>query len=124
MDIAHLGYQTAMALMERGWVRDPADLYALTDAQLGELEGFKEKSIANLRQAIEGSKNRPLWRLLLALSLRHVGPAAAKKLTRAFPSLDKLEGANEEHPEDVEILEHAKYMRDQVIPAKRPADCT
>ncbi len=102
MDIAHLGYQTAYALMERGWVRDPADLYAVTDEQLGNLPGFKEKSIENLRQAIEGSKDRPLWRLLVALSLRHVGPAAAKKVTRAFPSIDKLEGASLEELEQVD----------------------
>ncbi len=102
MDIAHLGYQTAYALMERGWVKDPADIYVVTDDQLGNLPGFKEKSIDNLRQAIEGSKDRPLWRLLVALSLRHVGPAAAKKVTRAFPSIEKLAAATLDELEQVE----------------------
>jgi len=102
MDIAHLGYQTAYALMERGWVKDPADLYLVTDDQLANLPGFKEKSIENIRKAIEGSKDRPLWRLLVALSLRHVGPAAAKKVTRAFSSIAKLAAASLEELEQVE----------------------
>ncbi len=100
--IAHLGYQTAFALMDRGWVKDPADLYVVTDDQLGNLPGFKEKSVDNLRKAIEGSKDRPLWKLLVALSIRHVGPAAAKKLMRAFPSIEKLEAASLEELEQVE----------------------
>jgi DNA ligase (NAD+) len=80
-------------------VKDPADLYALSAARLAELPGFKERSIENLLGAIAKSKDRPLWRLLVALSLRHVGPAAAKSLSRAFGSLERLEAA------DLEALE-------------------
>jgi len=102
LDIEHLGYQTGLLLMEREWVRDPTDVYALTDQQLAELPGFKEKSVQNLRAAIEASKDRPLWRLLVALSIRHLGPAGARALARAFPAIDALAKATLEDLEAVE----------------------
>jgi DNA ligase (NAD+) len=102
MDIAHLGYRTAAELMDRGWVKDPADLYTLTAERLAELPGFKERSIENLLGAIAASKDRPLWRLMVALSLRHVGPAAAKGLARAFGSLDRLRSIDLETLETVD----------------------
>jgi DNA ligase (NAD+) len=94
MDINHLGYQTGMALIERGWVRDPADVYFLTAEQLGQLPGFKEKSIQNLLAAIEGSKDRPLWRLLVSLNIRRVGSHVAQLLARHFRSIDALAAAS------------------------------
>ncbi len=114
MDIAHLGYRTASELMDRGWVRDPADLYALDARRLAELPGFKDKSIDNLLSAIAQSKDRPLWRLLVALSLRHVGPAAAKSLSRKFGSVERLRAADLESLEAVEQVgpEIAESVRD------------
>jgi DNA ligase (NAD+) len=94
MDISHLGYATGTALLERGWVEDPADLFSLTDEQLAWLPGFREKSIHNLLSAIEAARHRPLWRLLVGLNIRHVGPRAAKLLTQAFPSLEALRHAS------------------------------
>jgi DNA ligase (NAD+) len=94
MDIEHLGYKTVIALLDKGWVQDPADIYALSPEQLAELPGFKEKSIKNLLSAIEGSRDRPLWRLLVALNIRHVGWHVAQLLTRAFPSIDELREAS------------------------------
>ncbi|HVM12691.1 MAG TPA: NAD-dependent DNA ligase LigA [Actinomycetota bacterium] len=102
MDIEHLGYKTGMALMDRGWVKDPADVYALTAERLAELPGFKEKAIANLLAAIEGSKDRPVWRLLVGLNIRHVGSTVAQMLTDAFPSIDDLAAASVEELEAVE----------------------
>ncbi|MEX2459253.1 MAG: NAD-dependent DNA ligase LigA [Actinomycetota bacterium] len=96
MDIEHLGYKTGILLMDRGWVTDPADIYALTAEQLAELPGFKDRSISNLMQAIEGSKDRPLSRLLVALSIPHVGGTVAQLLAREFVILDRLEAATEE----------------------------
>src|SRR5262249_28974279 len=96
MDIEHLGYMTVIALLDRGWVGDPGDIYFVTDEQLAELPGFKDKSIANLRAAIEGSKDRPLWRLLVALNIRHVGWHVAQLLTGAHPSIEKLKEASVE----------------------------
>ncbi len=96
MDIEHLGYKTVMLLRDRGWVEDPGDIYSLTAEQLGELPGFKEKSIRNLLASVEASKDRPIWRLLVGLNIRHVGEHVAQVLARAFPSVDALAAASEE----------------------------
>jgi DNA ligase (NAD+) len=96
MDIEHLGYKTGLTLMDRGWVADPGDIYAVTDEQLAELPGFREKSISNLRSAIEASKDRPLWRLLVAVNIPHVGGHVADLLARAFLSVDRLAEASVE----------------------------
>jgi DNA ligase (NAD+) len=102
MDIEHLGYKTGLLLIDRGWVKDPADIYSITDEQLAELPGFKEKSIANLRASIEASRDRELWRLLVALSIPHVGGHMATVLADAFGSIDRLREASVEELEAVE----------------------
>jgi DNA ligase (NAD+) len=94
MDIESLGYKTGFLLLDMGWVQDPADIYSLTAERLAELPGFKEKKIQNLLTAIESSKDRPLWRLLVALNIRHVGWHVAQVLTRAFPSIEELKKAS------------------------------
>jgi DNA ligase (NAD+) len=104
MDIEHLGYKTGMLLRERGWVEDPADVYFLTREQLESLPGFKERSIDNLLRSIEGSKDRPIWRLLVALNIRHVGAHVAQVLARAFGSIDRLAAASEEEIDAVEEI--------------------
>ena len=102
MDIEHLGYKTGMLLMDKGWVEDPADVYFITRDQLASLPGFKDKSIENLMSSIEESKNRPLWRLLVALNIRHVGSTVARVIAEAFPSIDGLMTATEEDIAGVE----------------------
>jgi DNA ligase (NAD+) len=102
MDIEHLGYKTGLLLIDRGWVKDPADIYSITDDQLAQLPGFKEKSIANLRASIEASRDRELWRLLVALSIPHVGGHMATVLVDAFGSIDRLREASVEDLEAVE----------------------
>ncbi|HYT30081.1 MAG TPA: NAD-dependent DNA ligase LigA, partial [Actinomycetota bacterium] len=102
MDIEHLGYKTGMLLLDRGWVKDPADVYSLTREQLAELPGFKERSIENLTATIQGSKDRPVWRLLVALNIPHVGGHVAQVLSRAFPSIDGLAAASVEELNAVE----------------------
>lgn len=104
MDIEHLGYKTGMVLLDRGWVEDPGDVYSLTAEQLADLPGFKEKSIQNLLGAIDASKDRPIWRLLVALSIRHVGWHVAEVLARAFGSIDALAAASEEEIDAVEEI--------------------
>ncbi len=96
MDIEGLGYMTVLALLDKRLITDPADIYALTAEQLGRLEGFAEKSISNLVSSIEASKDRPLWRLLVGLNIRHVGSHVAQVLARAFGSLDAIAAASEE----------------------------
>ncbi len=93
MDIEHLGYMTGIALRDRGWVVDPGDIYSVTGEQLAQLPGFKGKSISNLLNAIDASRDRPLWRLLVALNIPHVGSHVAQVLARAYPSIDELSGA-------------------------------
>jgi DNA ligase (NAD+) len=102
MDIEHLGYKTVHLLAERGWLEDPADIYALTSERLAELPGFKERSIQNLLDAIQASKDRPLWRLLTALNIRHVGSTVAQQLARAFRSVPALREAGVEDLNAVE----------------------
>jgi DNA ligase (NAD+) len=102
LDIDGLGYETIEQLIERGWVDDPGDLYALTDEQLAQLAGFKDRKVAKLRAAIDASKDRPLWRLLVGLGIMHVGPSAARAFAKRFGSLDALVAAG---PDDLASTE-------------------
>ncbi|HEX7241577.1 MAG TPA: NAD-dependent DNA ligase LigA [Longimicrobiaceae bacterium] len=101
MDVRGLGERTIEQLLARGLVRDVADVYALTEAQLLELEGFKEKSAGNLLAGIAESKDRGLARLLFALGVRHVGESAAELLARHFGSMDRLAAASADEIEAV-----------------------
>jgi DNA ligase (NAD+) len=101
MDIEHLGYMTVMRLLEAGLIEDPADIYALDAEKLGQLPGFKDKAIANVLEQIEISKDRPLWRLLVGLNIRHVGTHVAQVLARAFGSIDAIADASEDRIDDV-----------------------
>src|SRR5207249_3830521 len=83
-------------LIERGFVKDVGDIYSLTDEQIAQLEGFKDRKIANLRRSIEASKSRPFARFLTGLGIRHVGSTVAEMLATHFGSLDALESATEE----------------------------
>jgi DNA ligase (NAD+) len=96
MDIEHLGERTVAALIDVGKLRDAADIYTLTAADLADLPGFKERSIANLMDAIEGSKQRPLESLLVGLSIRHVGGHVAVVLARRMRSLEAIAAASED----------------------------
>ncbi|HZD17835.1 MAG TPA: NAD-dependent DNA ligase LigA, partial [Actinomycetota bacterium] len=96
MDIEGLGYMTGMQLLDRALVKDPADVFTLSAEDLAQLEGFAERSIANLLGSIERSKDRPLWRLLVALNIRHVGAHVAQVLAGAFGSIDALAPATAE----------------------------
>ena len=77
MDIEGMGEKICVQLTERDLVRDVADLYYLSLETLMGLERLAEKSATNLFAAIEGSKRRPLAKLLVGLGIRHVGPTAA-----------------------------------------------
>jgi len=101
MDIDGLGYMTGMQLLDRGLVKDPADVFSLTAEDLAQLEGFADRSIGNLLASIERAKDRPLWRLLVALNIRHVGTHVAQVLAGAFGSIDALQAASAEEIDDV-----------------------
>ncbi|MEO6714792.1 MAG: NAD-dependent DNA ligase LigA [Mycobacteriales bacterium] len=102
LDIDGLGYKTGMALIEAGFVRDIGDVFHLTGEQLTTLEGFGDISVRNLLRGIEDGRQRPIWRLLVALSIRHVGPTAAQALAREFRSIDAIAAASPEQLAAVE----------------------
>jgi len=101
MDIEGLGEATVQQLIDRGLVRDAADLYYLTKEDLLQLERMADKSAQNLLLAIERSKSRPLRALIYALGIRHVGQRTAALLAEAFGSLEALLEASEEQLQGV-----------------------
>jgi DNA ligase (NAD+) len=96
LDIDVLGYEAAQALLDSKLISDEGDLFALNAKLLSKSEFFKKKdgSVAanaeKLLAALESAKTRPLWRVLVALSIRHVGPTAAQALAREFGSVDAI----------------------------------
>jgi len=95
MDIEGLGEVIIGQLVDRGLVRDFADLYGLDVDTLAELERMAEKSARNLQRAIEGSRTRGLSRLLNALGIRMVGERAAQLLAARFGTMERLLAATE-----------------------------
>jgi DNA ligase (NAD+) len=101
-DIEMLGYEAAVALLAAGVVHDEGDLFALDDSKLLRVDLFRTKAgelSANGRKLLsnlDSAKDRPLWRLLVALSIRHVGPTAAQALAREFRTLQAIETADEQ----------------------------
>jgi DNA ligase (NAD+) len=94
MDIEHLGSALIEQLVENGLVNNFSDIYKLQKEQLVALERMAEKSADNVIKAIEGSKTRPLWRLVAALGIHHIGGQSAQILAEHFGSLEKLMNAD------------------------------
>jgi DNA ligase (NAD+) len=107
-DIEGLGYEAGIALLQSGVITDEGDLFTLTEDDLlrtdlftvkgGEVSANGKRLLANLGKA----KQQPLWRVLVALSIRHVGPTAARALAGEFGNLDAIEAASEEQLAAVE----------------------
>ena len=93
LDIRGLGGERIRQLLAAGLVRDVADLYSITPAQLVQLERFAAQSAGQLVQAIAASKEKPLSCLLFGLGIRHVGKTVAVTLARRFGSIDALAAA-------------------------------
>jgi DNA ligase (NAD+) len=96
MDIDGMGIKQTSLLLEKGLIKDVADLYDLKKEDLLELERMAEKSVANLLAAIDASKDRPLSRVLVALGVGHVGSEVAELLARHFGSIESLAEATED----------------------------
>jgi len=96
MDIEGLGEKTVFALSDLQLIQDVGDLYSLSQEQLLQIEGFGELSATNLLQALEKSKSKPLPKLLTALGIKHLGPAASESLAKTFGNLDNIVTATEE----------------------------
>ncbi|WP_295391844.1 NAD-dependent DNA ligase LigA [uncultured Thiodictyon sp.] len=96
MDIEGLGEKLIDQLVERDLVREPADLYRLTQGQFAGLERMGEKSAANLIAALERSRESSFARFIFALGIREVGEATAAALAARFDSLEALMAAREQ----------------------------
>jgi len=100
-DIEVLGYEAAVALLDSGLIEDEGDVFALTEQELATSPFFTRKdggltaNATKLLDNLEQAKHRPLWRVLVALSIRHVGPTAAQALAREFGSVDRIAAASE-----------------------------
>ena len=104
MDIEGLGIKQTTILLEKGLIRQVADLYTLNRDDLLELERFGETSVANLLAAIEASKERPFSRVLVAVGIQHVGSEVAELLARHFPNIDALMNATQDELEAVQSI--------------------
>ena len=96
MEIVGFGSRMAEEFVQKGLLRDVADLYYLSKEQILTMEGFADKSADNLLASIEASKTRPMQRLLTALGIRHVGFIVAGILAEHFSSMDALMAASED----------------------------
>jgi DNA ligase (NAD+) len=95
MDIENLGIALIEQLVNTKLVKNFADLYKLRKDQLSSLERMADKSAANVIEAIEKSKSQPLWRLIAALGIRHIGSQSAQILAEHFGSFEELMAADE-----------------------------
>ena len=96
MDIEGLSDKTLELLYSEGKIRDFADLYSLSADDLTDLEGFKDKKIANILAAIAASKHTELKRFLFAIGIPGIGKKAAAQLADAFGTLEAARAAKEE----------------------------
>ncbi|MCX5779255.1 MAG: NAD-dependent DNA ligase LigA [Firmicutes bacterium] len=104
MDIDGLGPALVDQLVERGMVKNIADLYSLTAAGLAGLDRMGPKSADNLMQAIEKSKSRPLYRLITALGIRHIGLKSARLLAESMKHSDDFIRVSREELLDIPEL--------------------
>ncbi|MBF6253368.1 NAD-dependent DNA ligase LigA [Nocardia farcinica] len=99
-DIEALGYEAAIDLLQSGAIGDEGDLFDLDEARLLTTSLFTTKNgslSANgkrLLENLDAAKDRPLWRVLVGLSIRHVGPTAARALAAEFGSMERIEQAS------------------------------
>jgi DNA ligase (NAD+) len=108
LDIDVLGYEAAQALLTDQIIEDESDLFALTAERLSQSAFFRKKdgtpgaNVEKLLAALQEAKSRPLWRVVVALSIRHVGPTAAQALATFFGSMDAISQASAEQLANVE----------------------
>ncbi|MBN2454960.1 MAG: NAD-dependent DNA ligase LigA [Sedimentisphaerales bacterium] len=104
MDIEHLGESLIEQLVDTGLLRSFADIYKLQQEQLSALDRMAQKSAANVTEAIEKSKGQPLWRLIAAFGIRHIGGQSAQILAEHFGSLEALINTNVETLANIEQI--------------------
>lgn len=94
LNIENIGIETIDLLFEKGIIKHVADLYSLNELSFWGLDGFQQKSISNILQSIEKSKQIPFRQVLFGLGIRHVGATIAEKLVVSLHSLDNLAAAS------------------------------
>lgn len=95
-DIDGLGEKQLESFVARGWIRQPADIFTLIEKYgeaIKKMDGFGEKSVANLNMAIEKARDVELHRLLFAIGIPEIGQVTAKLLAREFGSIDTVRNA-------------------------------
>jgi DNA ligase (NAD+) len=108
LDIDVLGYEAASALLDAKIIDDESDLFDLTAKKLVTSEFFTKKdgsqaaNVDKLLAALEEAKSRPLWRTIVALSIRHVGPTAAQALATSLGSIKAISQANAQELADID----------------------
>jgi DNA ligase (NAD+) len=102
MDIEGLGVKLIDQLVDKGLLKDVADIYYIKKEELIALERMADKSAQNIIDAIEGSKTKPLSKFLYALGIRHVGETTAEDLARRFTRLDDFFHLSEEDLMEIE----------------------
>jgi DNA ligase (NAD+) len=90
MDIDGMGKDSVKRFIAEGLLENVEDIYRFDYEKVLALEGWKEKSVENLKKGVELSKQQPLWRLLVGLGIRHVGSATAKMLEKQIQRVDDL----------------------------------
>ena len=113
MDIDGLGNETVALLYHQGLISNIADLYELKRAALLPLDRMAEKSVDNLIEGVEASKNKPFSKVLFGMGIRYVGETVAKKLVNAFPNIDLLSEASREQL--IEVDEIGDRIADSLI---------
>ncbi len=113
MDVDGLGNETVTLLYENHLISNIADLYHLNRNELLPLERMAEKSVDNLLQGIEASKQKPFAKVLFGLGIRYVGETVAKKLVKAFSSIDRIRDASRE--ELIEVDEIGDRIADSLM---------
>ncbi len=90
MDIDGFGKSNVEKFYHHGWIKDMSDVYDLPYHDIEKLEGFGQKSVENLKKAIEKARNNPIHRLLHSLSIHHLGKKASKLLAQSVDSIWEL----------------------------------
>ena len=110
LDIDVLGYEAAVAMLQDAIITDEADIFSLTEKALmkssffTKKDGSAGKNLEKLLEALEDAKSRPLWRTIVALSIRHVGPTAAQALATNLGSMDAISKASVADLADIDGL--------------------
>ncbi|MEY4455183.1 MAG: hypothetical protein RIQ45_706 [Actinomycetota bacterium] len=108
LDIDVLGYEAANALLDARIIKDESELFDLTTEKLMTSPFFTKKdgtagaNVKKILDALETAKSRPLWRVIVSLSIRHVGPTAAQALANSFKSIEAISKANSDQLSEVD----------------------